>query len=221
METLAALFILVMGVSAAIGLSIYSLNSSSTITKKIVGIGLAREAMEAVKNMRDTNWLNDALNTNCYNFVSGENDEKCYQQWLNAPSGFDLRDPDGSGLNKFNRIYVDSAPGGSFWKVPPATNQLKWGLNFYTNVNNSTFSGFYNSDNNGFQNGSSSFYRKIIFQEDNTTQPYNTNTGSRLKVTAQVWWTDQRCPKTSDWPGEGRCSVQMDSYLTNWKNYEY
>lgn len=83
-ETMVALFILSMGVSSAVGLSIYAFGSSNTILNQIIGTGLAREGIEAVRNMRDTNWLNDSLITNgCYNFVTGAIDsENCYQNWL-------------------------------------------------------------------------------------------------------------------------------------------
>jgi type II secretory pathway pseudopilin PulG len=87
-ETMVALFILSMGVSSAVGLSIYAFGSSNSILKQIIGTGLAREGIEAVRNMRDTNWLNDSLITNgCYNFATGVLDsENCYQNWLGDKS---------------------------------------------------------------------------------------------------------------------------------------
>ena len=60
-----------MGVSSAVGLAIYAFNSSSSVTKQIIATGLAREGIEAVKNMRDTNWLQQTtIDTNCYNSYS-------------------------------------------------------------------------------------------------------------------------------------------------------
>ena len=54
-ETLAAVFILVMGVSASVGLAIYAFNTSGGVVKQIIATGLAREGLEAVRNMRDSN----------------------------------------------------------------------------------------------------------------------------------------------------------------------
>ena len=56
----------------------------SDITKQIIATGLAREGIEAVKNMRDTNWLKDTLSVNgCYDFATGQaNQANCYVNWL-------------------------------------------------------------------------------------------------------------------------------------------
>jgi type II secretory pathway pseudopilin PulG len=221
-ETLAAAFILVMGIASAVGLSVYSLNTSSLISKQIVGVGLAREALEAVKNMRDTNWLNDTIDTNCYNYVTGGNDEKCYKKWLKpGGSGVNYTIEEPSGADKETRLSFDPSTN-NFWQYKNDKNDQngKWGLDLDTDVNSSSFKGFYSISNinNGVQNGSSDYYRKIILTEE-TSQPYDQTNFQRLKVTVRVWWTDRRCPRTSVWPGEGRCGIQMDTYLTNWKNY--
>src|SRR4051812_47761986 len=82
-ETVAGIFILVMGITAAVSLAIYALGASTNITKQIIGTGLAREGVEAVKNMRDTNWLKlTSIDTNCYDYTTGANSAKCYKDWL-------------------------------------------------------------------------------------------------------------------------------------------
>src|SRR5581483_10854366 len=87
-ETVAALFILVMGVGAATGLAIYALNSSTNVTKQIIGTGLAREGLEAISNMRDTNWMRNALGTaqnsnGCYDYTQNQAGQaSCYPHWL-------------------------------------------------------------------------------------------------------------------------------------------
>ena len=85
-ETLAALFILFMGVGAATGLAVYAFSASGNINKQIIATGLAREGMEAVRNMRDTNWLNGPLMPNgCYNYATCQaNQASCYLNWLNT-----------------------------------------------------------------------------------------------------------------------------------------
>ena len=218
-ETLAAAFILVMGIASAVGLSVYSLNSSSLITKQIIGIGLAREALDAFKSMRDTNWLQqNAIDTNCYNFVSGANDTKCYSSWL-GPGGGTYYKIDKLTGGKLHRLATNPA-SDKFWDLKNNGDNNNWGLDFDTDVSNSSFEGFYNINNVnvGVSNGKSDYYRTINLQED-TTEPYNKTNFPRLHVTVQVWWKDRRCPQSAIWPGEGKCGVQMETYFTNWKNY--
>jgi Tfp pilus assembly protein PilV len=56
-ETIAAIFILTMALTAGLGLTIYVLSHSKTTLDEIVATNLAREGIDVVKNMRDTNWL--------------------------------------------------------------------------------------------------------------------------------------------------------------------
>jgi Tfp pilus assembly protein PilV len=82
-ETVVGIFMLTMGISAALGLAIYAFGSSTSINKQIIATGLAREGIEAVKDMRDTNWLKQtAYDTNCYDFVSNTQTANCYKNWL-------------------------------------------------------------------------------------------------------------------------------------------
>ena len=85
-ETVAAIFILVMGITAAVGLAVYAFGNSTNITKQIVAVGLAREGVEAVKNMRDTNWLKLNLATDCHDFSDltppNTNAGRCYKNTI-------------------------------------------------------------------------------------------------------------------------------------------
>ncbi|HVY67835.1 MAG TPA: prepilin-type N-terminal cleavage/methylation domain-containing protein [Patescibacteria group bacterium] len=222
-ETLVAIFILVMGVTAAVGLAIYAFNSSTSVTKQIIAVGLAREGVEAVKNMRDTNWLVSSINTNCYDYVNGQSDAKCYQNWLKPPgapspgNGFDIsQPPNGKAL----RLNIDASGGSQYWVTQ--SDSAGWGLDFDPNLTcGSNFCGFYgvNNINSGETTGNSGFYRQILITQDNTTVPYNQSSYPLLKVEARVWWTDKKCPQSATWPGLGNCSVSIQTDLTNWKNY--
>lgn len=87
-ETLVAVFMLVMGVSASLGLAIYALNSSRSVSKQIIASGLAREGIEAVKDMRDTNWLQqNPINNNCFNYLTLDQTGDCYKSWLGNLGG--------------------------------------------------------------------------------------------------------------------------------------
>jgi hypothetical protein len=265
-ETLAAIFILTMGVVAGVGLADYALGSSTSITKDVIGTGLAEEGVEIVKNMRDTNWLQAGpINTNCYDFSNpSANDGSCYKTWLtqnaygsiltgypgstlNPPAsptsytvafwGSDLVSNQGSGATYWHSPYINwglwtnsssvanfiCGGNGTAYGLPA----LSYGLNFNAAAATSTptyGSGFYvPSCSYKSKVGSSGYYRKITLQIINTN-PFNqsdsNNDLAELYVKSQVWWTDnKRCGPSADWPGPGKCSVEIDTYLTNWKTY--
>jgi type II secretory pathway pseudopilin PulG len=212
-ETMVAIFVLVMGVSAAVGLAVYSLGAANTIRKQTIALGLAREGIEAVKIMRDTNWLKDSLTADCYNYTTGTTTAQCYKSWLNTPGGYNIQPPGG------NQSYYLSfdASTNSFWSLNNSNN--RFGLQ-YDGVASGL--GYYYAPNGGVSatSATSQFARKITIETD-TTGPfqYNNNLGPRLKVTSQVWWVDKRCPASDDFPGTGKCGLQLQTYLTNWKNY--
>jgi hypothetical protein len=214
-ETMVAVFIMVMGITAALGLANYSLNASTGIRKGIIGMGLAREGMEAVKNMRDTNWLNGTISSNCYNYATLGDPAYCYRDWLNATGGFNFNM---SGLSHSYRLIFDASTS-SHWTLVNASNN--WALDNTTNPS----LGFYTigNPNTGLASGTSGYYRKITIART-TTAPFDKPTAAgsdvpRLTVTSQVWWTDKNCPASLDWPGANKCSIQLQTYLTNWKTY--
>jgi hypothetical protein len=222
-ETVVAVFILVMGIVAALGLAIYALNASSNVSKQIIGIGLAREGIEAVKNMRDTNWLKSSVSTNCYNYSSGSNNASCYDKWLGDSGcggtgndkGFCIFNT-GSGTKSF-RLSVQPNIADKFWAFDEE-NQNEFGLNLDSNVSNSSFAGFYVSAN-GLANGSSDFYREIVLTKD-TSGAFTQNNMERLQVKARVWWVDKKCPRVVAFSSaKVTCRIELQSYLTNWKNW--
>jgi hypothetical protein len=220
-ETVVAAFILTMGISAAVGLALYAFGTSSNVTKQIIATGLAREGAEAVKNMRDANWLKLTTDSTCYNYATGASDAKCYLQWL-APNGCA-----GNGNDK--GYCMDPAnPNGTTYVLSSEFNanrklwnlnleNSKFGLDFNGQVDDVNFKGFY-SPNTSSVVGSSGYFRKITLKK-NSNAPYNQNIGPELIVISQVWWMDKRCPVSADWPGQGKCSIEIQSTLTNWKNY--
>jgi type II secretory pathway pseudopilin PulG len=219
-ETVIAIFILVSGITAAVGLAIYAFSSSQNVTKQIIAVGLAREGIEAVKNMRDTNWLKiPSLDSDCYNFVTSNNDAPCYKQWMNPSGGFNYNLLPASDEKEY-RLGIDPV-GSLFWQLN--LENASYGLNFDSNVSGVGFTGYYNTPNSGgVLNGSSDFYRKITLRTNGTNDdpPFDhTAPGPRLHVVVQVWWTEKKCPRVTDWPGLGKCSIELQTYLTNWKNY--
>lgn len=233
-ETIVALFILIMGVSASVGLAIFAFASSNTIVKQIIATGLAREGLEAVRNMRDTNWLNDTLATNsCYNYqTSTANGASCHLNWLGTNSSpyFCINPSPGSSCNgnRTTRPFIvgfDYSTGG-FWSIKAEDNDF--GLNL--DAANSGNAGFYypGSNNNGVSctSSNSGFCRRIEITKLNPAgTPYDTalsgganQPGPLLEVKSQVWWTDKKCPLVSTYAQGMPCSIELTTFLTNWKN---
>lgn len=223
-ETLVAIFILVMGVTAAVGLAIYSFNSSTGITKQIIATGLAREGIEAVKNMRDTNWLQQTtIDTNCYNYSGATLDAKCYKNWLNQKYCIDPTNNSGHGNSNCTGTFTTMSynlgidvSDPDFWVLERQNITNNYGLDSNSNLSNF---GFYKASNSA--NGSADYYRKIVIEKD-TTAPFQADpngVGPRLKVKSQVWWVDKKCPRVPDYTAGMKCSLEIDTNLTNWKDY--
>ncbi len=210
-ETLVAIFILVMGITAALGLATFSLHSSTNIVKQLIGMGLAREGLEAVKNMRDTNWLKDTLVADgCYDFrTNTPNNAPCYLNWLNAPGGYDI-DP-GSGSRQY-LLDIDTE-AETYWVF---NNSSVTALGFDPVALGTEF---YNPAATAPDYFGTQYFRKIIVTKE-SIEPYDQPNLERLKVESQVWWTDKDCPAVADFPGTGECAVNLTVFLTNWKNYQ-
>jgi type II secretory pathway pseudopilin PulG len=241
-ETLVALFILVMGVSAATGLAVYAFGTSTNINKQIIAAGLAREGLEAVRNMRDANWLQDTLAVNgCFDFAPNPptypngtpNHANCYQNWLgtNGNVPFYCLDPStGNGANcNGNLSNLDYYVGFNF------TNQNFWifkkdSANYGINLdkNNSGNSGFYSEDGTTSCNNATSDYCRQVSINKITTGPYDPNNsggsnqtpGPLVFVQSKVWWIDKKCPRVNTFDAANpACRIELDTYLTNWKNF--
>lgn len=239
-ETVIGIFILVAGIAAAVGLAIFAFASSQNITKHMVAVGLAREGIEAVKNMRDTNWLQGSISKTCYNpKTSQNNDADCYPNWLDQGGGYDI-DPTGSpGSGNYRLRYEDNT---GFWDFDSenCSPTCNYGLNFNKNTSSPSFFGFYTYSGSGVSHtaATSDYARKITLVEENGVSQYGSGAdnpfnkdaeaGYRLKVISRVWWKDKKCPAINNWdetlippvvPPLG-CRVELVTYLTNWKDFE-
>lgn len=246
-ETMSAVFILIMGVTAALGLAIYANSSSTMISKQIIATGLAREGVEAVKNMRDTNWLKQAvIDKTCYNFASSTPSGVgpapatcpglpttaacCYTQWLTEPGcagsgndkGFCINPGIGPTQTNYS-LTIEKDPTKKNWVLTSggSTPIYMFSGNDWSIVG---FLGLY-KDSSSAGYVATEYYRQVTLSTlgANSSGFYDPNiftgVGPRLEVTSRVWWADKKCPATATWPGYGKCSVEIKGYLTNWKNY--
>lgn len=207
-ETVVGISILVMGISSAIGLASYAFGATSGVVKQLVGVGLAREGMEAVRNMRDTNWLQGSLSNGCWNYQTGASTGGCYTDWLSsfydlAPGEYTL-DFDPTATDDL-RYWQLAGPGATDFRLYYAANPTSNGM--YTTV----------ASGNTF----SQYFRKITISHDsNPYTSHDNSIGPRLRVKVQVWWIDKACPFSQN-PDQVKagCKVELDTYLTNWRNY--
>ena len=207
-ETMVAVLVLTMGIGAAVALAIYGIGATNGVTKQLIAVGLAREGIEAVKNMRDTNWLHGSLNNDCFNFYTQTTGGYCYRDWLNAPRGYTID----SGTYVLG--FDETAEEGAFWQLIPESRGF--GLDY---INKEPAYGLYRPTQNSVSLSSSGFGRQITITQDNGFEPFNQDTGPRLKVTVDVWWSDKRCPVSDSPPASESCKITLETYLTNWKDY--
>ena len=236
-ETMAALFILTMGISASVGLAVYALGSSGSVIKQIVATGLAREGVEAVKNMRDTNWLRDTLKDpvlnppGCYDYATASSTAgSCYPNWIGGGSVPYCIDPvlnnpgNCTGSNAASAPYFvgyDGSSSGTIWTLTKDVGGNLFGLQYNASP---ASTGFYDPAGGVTctnSPGRSDYCREIIISKDTATLPYNLDPKlSLVKIRSQVWWIDKRCPRAQDFASAPKsCRLEVDSYLTNWRNY--
>ncbi len=209
-ETMVAALVLVMGISAAVTLAIYGFGASEDISKQLIAVGLAREGMEVVKNLRDSNWLKTELSSDCHDFyttIGNTNVANCYKDWQKKLEG-------GTYTLGF-KAEDNNLDSEDYWQLKSSTN---YRLN--RNQNNSSLQyGFYTPPIISTDINYSDFSRKIVITPE-TFSPFDkSDLGPRLKIHVDVWWESDKCPYSVNVPNSSGCKVSLDTYLTNWKNY--
>jgi type II secretory pathway pseudopilin PulG len=219
-ETVVAITILVTALVSSLALTIYVLSNSNRNQSEIIATYLAREGVDVVRNMRDSNWLMDDYLAQTGNAAYGLHTavdasdtcgalgatNSCYPKAFsdNPNSHFDLN-PTTASLN-FNN--VDKS-----WCLSTQTNCGP--LNFKLYVQGD---GSYTTTAAGARD--SGFRRKIVLVKSTPAGYYNTSDLWRLEVTSIVGWQGKGCTAMAgDDPSTTNCKIQMKEYLTNWKNY--
>lgn len=234
-ETLAAMFILVMGIAAAFGLATYALSTTNSMTNQIIGMGLAREGIEMVKNMRDTNWLNanlyptnltniETATNGCYDFQNTtQYTGVCYKYWLNP-----LADPGLTGAASRTLYNIDPSAncanciltydGTAFALNNPTLATPNYQVYKQTGTTK-LYTQFPGTSTSG---DPSNFYRRIGLSKvgDAPLNVGNDDSMKALKVVVDVWWSQKGCPVATVPDNLPRtCTIRLETYLTNWKTY--
>jgi type II secretory pathway pseudopilin PulG len=129
-EVLISLLIFTIGVTGSLSLLTTAAKANSISKNRTVALNLAAEALEAIKNVRDTNWMISSSNLrSCWNFL-GDTDEDGA-----ITAADDLCIPDDTGQNqhplgvltsgtRLRSFIVDFDAITSRWVVLPAPEYL-------------------------------------------------------------------------------------------------
>ena len=207
-ETLLATFILTTSLVAGLSVAIYALTASAVSKNQIIATNLAREGIEAIRMMRDSNWL------------AAEPDPAS----VDPDSTDDLQSCAGSPMNGafcYPKVFI--APAYNFNNGVSGS----FGLTFDSSSRSWSFVSdyflFQQSDGSFSRNSNGPWQisRKITFTYL-TSGDYSA-TYPALSVKSIVGWVGKNCtemnPVNGD-PETTNCKVIVEEQLTNWKNYK-
>jgi len=212
-ETIVAIFVLTTGLSAGLALAIFAFSASSDISERIIATGLAREGVEGVRRLRDSNWLWGKQNGKLLACPDLGAAEVCYVNWL-GPAPYDIHgaaDPGTPYRLSFNpaaagnKLTLDQ---GSIYRLYA---QLGGGLSHTVNSQ------------------PTNLFRKIFviyLCQSGSINGYcpnggYTNSSPLVLVRSVVWWHGKKCPVITDYnsPSDTTCKIVTEENLTNWKDY--
>src|SRR3989344_3934106 len=217
-ETIVAITILTTGIIGGLALAIQSLSSSSIVTKQIIATNLAREGIEAVRNIRDSNWLANSLQS-CPYMGSGQ---QCIGQWANfGPASCNSSSSTNPNagfllLNKCANYRVSLNPSSGLISMENQAGGL-----FGWNANNYRLylhpEGVYNHSAAGGQ--LTEYFRYVlVFRQElgiGAAQDFE------LLIVTYVWWQGRGCKLATGLANitdpQNACRVIVSEYLTNWK----
>ncbi|TSA45720.1 hypothetical protein D4R52_01905 [bacterium] len=201
-ETIVAIYILTTGLASGLALAIYSFSATADVSEKLVATGLAREGVETIRRMRDSNWKAGALST-CPDLGANQ---KCHADWLNRASpGYNIS---GSASGIAYRVAFD----------PITQNVAKWTLDSGTDYRlYQQADGAYNHNAAGT---ATDIFRKVTIIYQSSSGDYSAASPLVL-VRSAVWWWGRNCPRINDLnsPADSQCKIISEEYLTNWRDY--
>jgi len=211
-EVMVALFVLTLGSLAATSLVVSSLQANTFSKDSLVAVNLAVEGIEAIRNIRDTNWIKFAYDK-----------ENCWLMYPDKQAGDNC-----SGANLIDTGYysVDLNASTYAWELTQVETDTGTGLNmedgitsteeryqlFYIDINAGV-----DSDGNGGANDdrdiyvSKAIYDSVPAQQVNGSKFYRAifadldGSGERMDVTSLVQWR----------AGNAVHQIELISTLTN------
>lgn len=170
-ETLVALFILALSIVAAVTLLVSSIRANEASRERIIAINIARTGLEAIHNIRDTNWLvHSADKRLCWNNMPNETCEDTF-----SPFG----------------VSDNAIEGDTYYKVD-LNADYTWSLTNETSIEWDEYrlhldeNGFYTHEESG-TTSSTNFRRRIfISYRDDDGNVNGDPESNRMEVTSEV-----------------------------------
>jgi len=198
-ETIVAIFILTTALIASLGLAIYAFSTAGLSAQEVIATNLAREGVEVMRMIRDSNWLaSDTTLTSCSD-LSGK---LCYPNAYSGPTANLL-----GAISKPTRILFNSTT--STWTIDTTSSNY----NLYLQPD-----GTYTHN----PVGNSVFARRIVITSNVDVSKGYTVQNPELVVQSIVGWRGKNCT----WAGQDpsiapvSCKVVVEEHLTNWKDYK-
>ncbi len=198
-EVIIAIFVVAIGSSVATSLIVTAFQSNSFSRDNLIALNLAEEGLEAMRSIRDTNWLKYAFDKDtCWNVMPEVPD--CTQNSPIITPGSYVVELDQNYLWKLRAIANDlnleqASPGNDAYRLKIVDRD---GNHFYSpDVLMSPYQEIFTDPQNG------RFYRMVqITNVDTSTGP-----ATSMNIRSTVQWISQ---------GKAH-SISLDSILTNYQ----
>lgn len=206
-ETILAIFILTTTLTAGLGLTIYAFSSSTTSQNEIVASNLAREGVEAVRMMRDSNWLAGDVKGGAWDLQACADigSRLCYPNAYLGVTGYNSY-----VLNAGNQRASFNS-GTSAWLLD---NTAAYDLYLQAG-------GSYTPTTNA----AIPVFARMINISFNTAAPYTAqNSNEEMIVKSVVAWRGKNCTSFATNQDllalSTPCKVVVEEHMTNWKDYK-
>ena len=208
-ETIIALSVLAIGITLSSTLMASSLRNINVSKNRFIAVNIAREGIEAMRNIRDTNWLKfSSRRRTCWNHSPQELPDDCTD--IATPGVSDNAIEPGNYI-----IYKDE---GHRWRLAPANTGSEPSITDYTplftvDIDGDGESDMYNhspdliSDALGETPQTTVFKREITIEyldDDGNTEDNTAN--NRMRVTSAVSWFRSGIERT----------VELKTHLTDY-----
>lgn len=228
-ETIVAMFILVSAIVSCLALALFALRSSSGTRNQTIATNLAREGIEIVRMMRDSNWMaaedTSALDLQLCTYPSAVQ-RPCYPDAFDAPNDMNTS----SSANAY-RLIMRVTSGVASWNLDTRNGSESYNLCLQPN-------GTYQHNTSGagvICGEEAQFARKITISTGSIVAPYTTYNDNptaaafhspEKRVTSTVIWKGKGCPAFTANPNpeaspytNSPCRISVTESLTNWKDY--
>lgn len=204
-ETILAIFVLTTALTTGVGLAIYAMKATNVSQNEVIATSLAREGVEVVRMMRDSNWLADDVKGGSYDLtLCADINSWCFPKAYQKVPSYNNYD-----LNAGNQRLVFNS-GNNTW-------DLNNGNNYYLYLEPD---GSYGTTANG-----NSRFARMINITFNSNAPYtNQNSNQEMIVKSVVAWRGKDCTDFASNQDlltlSTSCRVIVEEDMTNWKDYK-